>query len=243
MYQNCPNGLKAARRATVPILVEQPKANPRLYSLGSGFVVNQRGHLLTCKHLAESAIAFGNARKQRVRLLTYYRDEFRALTSIYAHPSYDLELFQLDLRGEQVTEVIPFLLQPVHPPHEAVYIGYDLANVRRKLTGSEPSQVISPISVITDPSPRCEGGDGTLWLKGHCPQGSSGAPVLCGREGALIGVVSEAIVYGSATPEDRYRMRPVPAGMSNAIPVLDVRAFLREAAYAGQHRIHDALRN
>ena len=182
----------------------------RREALGSGFVIDKAGHIVTNYHVVEDAtgvsVSFSNRDRVRARV-------------VGTDPSTDLALLKIDAKSRALTPLEFGDSDSVRVGDPVVAIGNPLG-LNRTVTAGIVSAVARPLS-----APNRVNIEGVIQTDAALNQGNSGGPLLDAR-GRLIGV-NTAIATGNDTDGGN-------VGIGFAVPVNTVKDVVAQLIDKGK---------
>jgi S1-C subfamily serine protease len=181
----------------------------RAQALGSGFVIDKAGHIVTNYHVVEGAksvdVSFSNNESRKARV-------------VGVDPSTDIAVLQVDAHARALTPLLLGNSDAVHVGDSVVAIGNPFGYDRTVTTG-----VVSALQrVIT--APNSYSIDHVIQTDAALNKGNSGGPLLNAR-GEVIGVNSQISTGGSGTSGN--------VGIGFAVPINTVKTVAGQLISSG----------
>jgi S1-C subfamily serine protease len=191
-------------------------SHQRAQALGSGFVIDKAGHIVTNYHVVEGAKSVD---------VSFSNNESRKAKVVGADPSTDIAVLQVDAHARALTPLLLGNSDAVHVGDSVVAIGNPFGYDRTVTTG-----VVSALQrVIT--APNSYSIDHVIQTDAALNKGNSGGPLLNAR-GEVVGVNSQISTGGSGTSGN--------VGIGFAVPINTVRTVAGELISSG-HVYHAYL--
>ena len=206
-------------QVTATRIVTAPSADPlfgfpfpsrqRAQALGSGFVIDKAGHIVTNYHVVEGTksvdVSFSNNESRKARV-------------VGVDPSTDIAVLQVDAHARALTPLLLGNSDAVHVGDSVVAIGNPFGYDRTVTTG-----VVSALQrVIT--APNSYSIDHVIQTDAALNKGNSGGPLLNAR-GEVIGVNSQISTGGSGSSGN--------LGIGFAIPINTVKTVAGQLISSG----------
>jgi len=188
----------------------------RAQALGSGFVIDKAGHIVTNYHVVEGAKSVD---------VSFSNNESRKAKVVGVDPSTDIAVLQVDAHARALTPLLLGNSDAVHVGDSVVAIGNPFGYDRTVTTG-----VVSALQrVIT--APNSYSIDHVIQTDAALNRGNSGGPLLNAR-GEVVGVNSQISTGGSGTSGN--------VGIGFAVPINTVRTVAGQLISSG-HVYHAYL--
>jgi S1-C subfamily serine protease len=206
-------------QVTATQIVTAPSADPlfgfpfpsrqRAQALGSGFVIDKAGHIVTNYHVVEGTksvdVSFSNNESRKARV-------------VGVDPSTDIAVLQVDAHARALTPLLLGNSDAVHVGDSVVAIGNPFGYDRTVTTG-----VVSALQrVIT--APNSYSIDHVIQTDAALNKGNSGGPLLNAR-GEVIGVNSQISTGGSGSSGN--------VGIGFAVPINTVKTVAGQLISSG----------
>ena len=181
----------------------------RTQALGSGFVIDKAGHIVTNYHVVEGAKSVD---------VSFSNNESRKAEVVGVDPSTDVAVLQVDAHARALTPLMLGNSDAVHVGDSVVAIGNPFGYDRTVTTG-----VVSALQrVIT--APNSYSIDHVIQTDAALNKGNSGGPLL-NASGEVIGVNSQISTGGSASSGN--------VGIGFAVPIDTVKTVAAQLISSG----------
>jgi S1-C subfamily serine protease len=178
-------------------------------ALGSGFVIDKAGHIVTNYHVVESAKSVD---------VSFSNNESRKAKIVGVDPSTDIAVLQVDAHARALTPLPLGNSDAVHVGDSVVAIGNPFGYDRTVTTG-----IVSALQRVIQ-APNSYSIDHVIQTDAALNKGNSGGPLLDAR-GEVIGVNSQISTGGSGTSGN--------VGIGFAVPINTVKTVAAQLISSG----------